>query len=349
MAQNREYIFLPKYSIKPNKIVYFNEVSWYGKADKKVSEPSQIKAKPTVEKKFHGFQISHTAQKTLIEKVNWLYQLGKSRYVKTYSGKEIFNFKINFLTLTLPFNQSHPTSQITNECFNQFLTEVRSRTKMENYVWRLEFQSNGNVHYHIVTDTYIDYFFALKIWNRIINKLGYVDQYREKMSKLSLYEYHVKYGENIGRSFEQSAKIYAKAKADKWQNPPSVDVKSCSSKNSIGFYIGKYFSKKEKTPVLQNPLDNESNSFGLRLWFCSRSLSKLKGIVEYLECANFCPKTLLLGIDKVRRYFHKYAECLYFEFSQLTNYAKSVLFPIMFEYAKSLGYSSAGFSPVVWD
>lgn len=40
-----------------------------------------------------------------------------------------------------------------------------------------------------VTDCYIDYFFALKTWNRIINKLNYVNVYKEKFSKMSLHEY----------------------------------------------------------------------------------------------------------------------------------------------------------------
>src|SRR5690606_40476869 len=93
---------------------------------------------------------------------------------------------IGFITLTLPSKQKDPTKFITNNLFNQFLTEIRQRTKMENYVWRLEFQKNKNVHYHIVTDTYIDYHLVLKIWNRILDNYGYIKPYTEKHNKLSL-------------------------------------------------------------------------------------------------------------------------------------------------------------------
>jgi hypothetical protein len=205
----------------------------------------------------------------------------------------------------------------------------------------LEFQSNGNVHYHIVTDTYIDYFFALKIWNRILSKLGYVQAFQDKMKSMSLNQYHDTYGTRYSRDFSTSAKMYAKGKAENWSNPPSVDVKSCTSKKSISFYIAKYFSKDNSNKAKCNQLDNEDNSFGLRLWFCSRSLSKLKGIVEFVEASDFNPKVLLEGLPGVRKYFHEYAECLFFEFKNLTNYAKSVLFPMYFNYAKALGYSSA--------
>ena len=189
------YVFMPKISLKPDRVTMFNEVLIRNYENNSLDSISKGRSKQydsetgeeiKLVKKYHNFKISHSAQKKIQEKINWLYTLAKSRYTKSYSGVEIFNFKVNFLTLTLPSEQKHNTAEITEKCFNQFLVEIRNRTKMENYVWRLEFQKNGNVHYHIVTDTFIDYHFAQKIWNRIINKLGYVDAYQEKFSKMSV-------------------------------------------------------------------------------------------------------------------------------------------------------------------
>lgn len=348
----RNYIFTPKVSTRPNKIVTYNDVSYYGKEEhtkikkerKQVltwDERGNITGTEFVKRKFHNFEISAAAQKTLQDKVTWLYHLARSRYTKTYSGKEIFNFKINFLTLTLPSKQIHPTSQITSECFNQFLTEIRQRTNMTNYVWRLEFQGNGNVHYHIVTDTFIDYFFCLKVWNRIINKLGYVDAFASKMKSLSMLEYWETYGNSEPSKWDICNKRYLQGRATSWQNPPSVDVKVCTSSKAIGLYISKYFSKKEKSGCIKNDLDNEENSFGLRLWFCSRSLSLLKAVTEFCEAIDFRPDILIKGIAGVRVFVHQYATCYYFELSKLANYAKSLLFPYLRNYANSVGYSSA--------
>ena len=61
----------------------------------------------------------------ILQKINWLYFLAKSKSVKTISGKEIYNFKINFITLTLPSKQIHPTNVITSQCLNQFITEMK--------------------------------------------------------------------------------------------------------------------------------------------------------------------------------------------------------------------------------
>lgn len=349
----RNYIFIPKISVSPNKVAVFNEVSWYGKmtaAEKReqnrILHGDEVVApaepKPILEKKFHNFDISENGQRTIKQKITWLYHLSKSRYIKTYSGKEIFNFKMNFITLTLPSSQTHPTSEITTKCFNQFITEIRQRTGMENYVWRLEFQANGNVHYHIASDCYIDFFFARSIWNRIINKLDYVDSYQSQMSSLTLNDYFLKYQKNGHADFPALAKRYAKGKAENWSNPPSVDVKNCTSAASIANYIAKYFSKAEKSGCKCNPLDNAENSFGLRLWFCSRSLSKLKTVVEYLEVANFRADILLDAAVNVKVYFAKYAKMYYFNLRKLSNYIKAELYQYLKTYADALDYHPAG-------
>jgi len=352
MNTERHYIFTPKVSTRPNKIVTYNDVSFYGKEDltKEKKERKQrltfddkgnITGTENVTRAFHNFEISAAAQKNLQDKVTWLYHLAKSRYQKTYSGKEIFNFKVNFLTLTLPSKQIHPTTQITQDCFNQFLTEIRQRVKMENYVWRLEFQANGNVHYHIVTDSYIDYFFCLKVWNRIINKLGYVDAFAKKMKSLSIYEYWETYGNAKPENWDDCQRKYLKGRATGWEQPPSVDVKVCTSSKAIGLYISKYFSKKEKSGCVKNDLDNEENSFALRLWFCSRSLSKLKAVTEFCEAVEFRPDLLIKAVAGVRVFVHQYATCYYFELSKMANYVKELLFPYLRTYANQLGYSSA--------
>ena len=344
------YLFMPKVSLQPNKVTIYNEVLEIDYANEKLKPLSKnrtIKYDPITnekiefKKQYHNFVISNAAQKKIKEKINWLYLLSKARYTKTYSGVEIHNFKINFLTLTLPSSQKHPTSQITSECLNQFLTEMKQRTKMENYVWRLEFQENGNVHYHIVTDTYIDYFFARDVWNRIINKLGYVNEYQEKFSKMTLNEYWINSQKYDSCTFDKCAKRYAKGKSENWTKPPSVDVKVCTSNKAIANYISKYFGKQEANKTIKNSLDNEENSFSLRLWFCSRSLSKLTSIVDYKEKIEINWFDVIKGCNKVKEFVSDYATCLFFEIRNMSNYVKSLLYPVFRNYANEMGYCSA--------
>ena len=166
-----KYLFMPCFSMVPNQISTFNKVFYRNPDTQQLSTHHDFKNKRSnnwsestktnkINKSFHGFELSDNAFRTLKRKINWLFYLSKSKSITTYSGKKIYNFKCAFLTFTLPSTQIEPTKEVTSKYFNQLLTELRDRSKLTNYVWRLEFQKNGNVHYHLVTDTYLDYFWV---------------------------------------------------------------------------------------------------------------------------------------------------------------------------------------------
>lgn len=300
-----------------------------------------IPIKKILIKKYHNFRISHNANKTMKEKINWLYYLSKNRYKQTYSGKHIYNYKLSFITLTLPSNQIHTTSFITKHIFNQFLTEIRSRSKMKNYVWRLEFQKNKNVHYHLVTDSYLDYFFIQKIWNRIINKFGYVDVYTKKFNNLNLSQYNKITNNNNKIDFEIIKSRYLKGIKSKWKEPNTVDVKSVINRKSISNYIAKYFSKNSTDENSCNPLDNVNNSFSLRLWFCSRTLSKLKSIKDYFENVNYNISYVIEKCSKYKYIHHKYVTVVYYKIVSYSNRFARFLDKLLRNYANDLGYVSS--------
>lgn len=344
-----DIISIPTFSLNPTSLSLYNSRflrNSSGKLEKSKLTESQKKDSLKniygdnfqVEKRFHNFKISEQSHKSIMQKINWLYFLAKSKSVKTLSGKEIYNFKINFITLTLPAMQEHPTAEITTNCLNQFLTELKKIYKIENLVWRLEFQANGNVHYHIVTDTYIDYYVVLKHWNRVINKLGYVDRYAEKHSKMSLNEYVNTYNKGGKVDFATMKNRYIKGRSFNWKVPNSVDVKCVTSGKQIAFYISKYFSKKEKSGAICNKLDTKENSMGLRLWFCTRSLSKLKKIRDFIPAFDIDLLSIVLKCKKIFKCVHEYCTTYFYDFSELENSGKAVLSRIMRDYALGLGY-----------
>lgn len=344
-----EYIFLESFSLTPHRLsIYNTKVRKNPSGDpseKKLSaaEKNKILAnlhggEYTAQTRWHNFTISEQARKTMMLKINWLYFMAKSRYKKAISGVEIHNFKLNFITLTLSGKQEHPTAEITEKLFNQFLVEIRKIYKIENYVWRLEFQKNGNVHYHIVTDTYTDFHIVLKIWNRIQDKLGYVAKYTKKHIVMSLNDYVNAYNDNGKVSFDTLKYRYARGKASGWKIPNSVDVKSVSSGKKISFYISKYFSKKENKNNACNPLDNKENSIGLRLWFCSRSLSKLTAIRDFVPAFNFNLLEHLYTAKDIFYVAHDFCQSWFYSISSLVNTSKAVISQLLRSYATASGY-----------
>lgn len=96
-----------------------------------------------------------------------------------------------------------------------------------------------------------------------------------------------------------------------------------------------------KKKRIKNDLDNEKNSFSLRLWFCSRSLSKLTSIVDYKEKIEINWFDVIKGCNKVKEFVCDYATCLFFEIRNMSNYVKSLLYPTFRNYANEMGYCSA--------
>lgn len=307
----------------------------------KIERLVSINENSTITRSHHNFTISENANRTLRNKINWLYYLAKSKQIKTYNGKSIFNFKIGFITLTLPSKQKHPTSHITKELLNTFLTEIRQRCKMENYVWRLEFQANGNVHYHIVTDTYIDYHLCQKVWNKILDYHGYIEPYQSKMNKLSLTNYVNLYNKNSKVDYSEMVKRYARGKRENWKQPNSVDVKPVISNKAIANYISKYFSKESKSGVDRNEFDTDENSKSMRLWFCSRSLSKLKSVSNFCDAVEYDIESLMSYCSEKREVFMKYTKVIYFNLKAFTHESRRWIETILRNYAFKTGYISS--------
>lgn len=305
---------------------------------------NNVADKKKLVRKFHNFEISPNSARNLRQKIDFLYYYSNKRRVKTYSGKVISNFKVLFLTLTIPSKQIHNTGMIITNILDPFLQICRQRLKMQNYVWRLEFQANGNAHFHILTDTYVDYYFAKKHWNRCLNNLGYIDAYRAKMEALSYNDYCQMYGKDYkGNKVSNQVlfKRYNAGKSSNWKNPNSVDVKSIRSSKEISFYISKYFSKKAKSSKC-NKLDNEENSFALRLCYWSRSLSRLKTESMPFDFYEADLVEMLEADKSVIRCVYDYCVVYYFDVNQCGLYLKRAIDAVLERVRLEADYIPAG-------
>lgn len=373
--QDSPFTVLPTVSIRPNQIVSYNTFVRHKKQISPISEkpakktlalavqfdafddilkenphsanaPFRVFSPDPVEKKKiinkHNFELSRQGQKNLREKVSWLYYFAKNETITTSKGKILANFKMNFITLKLPSEQRHSSDFITKNCLNQLITELQKKWGFQNYVWRLEYQKNGNVHYHIATDSFVDFYWLRSTWNRILNKHNYVDAYKQKFNKMTFSEYCKSYDVGKDVDFETLKKRYADGRKSGWMMPNSVDVKSVSNAKNIAFYISKYMGKNSSNSGIKSLPVHELNSSNSRLWFCSRSLSKLTAFREFDEAMTvdlFCP----LNQDKtVKKVIHDYCCSFYFSFTDITIQLKRVVAHLLRQYGIDRGYIASG-------
>lgn len=117
---------------------------------------------------------------------------------------------LTFVTLTLPSAQKHNDCEIKRVALNYFLINLQRRFNVQQYFWICETQKNGNLHFHIIVDSYIKWQPLRELWNNSIEKLGYVSEFE---------------------------------KAHGHRNPNSTDIHKIENLDSIESYVMKYVSK----------------------------------------------------------------------------------------------------------
>ncbi len=89
---------------------------------------------------------------------------------------------LTMITLTLTDEQKTGDVDVKRNMLNKYLINLK-RQGVCNYFWKAERQRNGNIHFHIITDQYIDKDRIRLMWLRTLKKGGY----KADMNRLTRY------------------------------------------------------------------------------------------------------------------------------------------------------------------
>lgn len=282
-----------QYKVTPNSIVIYPE-----KSSNSANKQSFGSSFPRLSLNHaKNGDVSKKAQKRLRNAINWLTVCSKPRTINVGNHIKIPHFQVAFITLTLPSKQMHSHKELKNVLLNHFFTILRSKFKVRNYLWKAELQSNGNIHFHVTIDKYIHYMALRKYWNKVLNTLGYVDRYAERMRQLSFEDYQ--YYENLRGNTDTQAikKAYAFGVSTNWQSPNTTDIKSVQNVKNLAAYLSKYMVKELEGKDKTGPIADSVKSFSGRVWFLSRSLSRLSG---YRAFYDFKTRRILAKFEKLK-------------------------------------------------
>ena len=129
--------------------------------------------------KHHGY-LSEKSMVRLKERINYMIYISTNKTLRKSLLLPVTKYKLVFIVLTLPSAQLHSDREISKTCFEPFLKVMRVRWKCNNYLWKKESQNNGNIHYHIISDTYINWEIMRNEWNFQLEKLGYISRSKSK-------------------------------------------------------------------------------------------------------------------------------------------------------------------------
>jgi hypothetical protein len=233
--------------------------------------------------------ISEQGRSRIKRYIDFIDDTASVKHIKSKELNREFNYKLGFLTLTLPGNQltifgqnllkkfcknkycrphftdipnvlRYDDNTIKHFLLNQFLTELRTRFDVSVYLWKAETQDNGNIHFHIIINKFIYYIFLRNTWNRICNKLHLIDEFYEKYNH---------------------------------REPNSIDIHSIRRIHNLKKYFTKYLLKSDlgRRKVLG------------KLWGCSTYVSAWKGVRIELEGEKYLEYLKYDEIFKGRVYY----------------------------------------------
>jgi hypothetical protein len=120
------------------------------------------------------------AKKRIGRAIDLLIQIAKP----TYGLNEVTGRKqkhtLSFITLTIHNARLLTAKTGYDLVMKHFLQWLRRTKKATSYVWKAEFQNNGQLHYHITTPAWIHYQEIKDKWNNLLRSAGLLDTYQEK-------------------------------------------------------------------------------------------------------------------------------------------------------------------------
>lgn len=210
---------IPTLVVRPDGLVFYDLWDGYRSRNKgsftKANFSQQFGVdldfdKPEKKSTYRGV-LTDSGRKRLSWYINLLIASAKWKDCYNSKTKSWFKFKVNFITLTLSAAQGNLSDKfIKKAILSRWIDTMRSAHGLNNYVWRAERQMNGNIHFHITTDTYLPYDRICSVWNHYQGEFHFIEKFQE---------------------------------ANESKMPNSTDVHSVQKINNLAAYMVKYMSK----------------------------------------------------------------------------------------------------------
>lgn len=170
--ENDNITLVVNVQIASNRIILYKSLEGYYRGEPKSSfrdnnyDNGKVKGK-----------LSKNAQKRIKNIIiTWISTIQFYLLSKGYSLSETRkHFK--FITLTLSGKQFHDDKYIKRFMLNGFITLLKRKYGLKNYLWVAETQKNGNIHFHMIVDINIHHKTIRNAWNALQRRHGYLDNF----------------------------------------------------------------------------------------------------------------------------------------------------------------------------
>jgi len=242
MSKDTHRLYVPIITLYENRLQVYERDLWSQYRTRK-KEKSQTIGKNL---KYTG-KMTRSGKKTIERRLtSWLLAMECYNKRNSVKGKRVPHKPV-FITLTLSEAQKHTDYYIKRNMLQVFLKDLQYNFNVINYFWKAERQKNGNIHFHILVDKFIQMNHVRSAWNRIQYKHGYTEKYRNE------------YGSH---------------------NPPSTHVEGQPTKGSICQYVMKYVSKHDNEQCVEGSVYRFSKSLLALKPFSEIAMGSFSDIIQ---------------------------------------------------------------------
>lgn len=217
-----EYLNQYRYKITNNKVIFFPQ----SVKGNRINNGSNFVSDNDLKRTYKG-ELTHLTVKLIKERITLFNEVCIS-YNQFFRQKEFdFKKKLVLLTLTLPAIQVHTDQDIKRNVLRPFLQQLFRRYGLNNWIWRAEPQSNGNIHFHLIIDKFIPKTTIQETWNYYLKPLGYIEAFRLKNGHT---------------------------------NPPTTQIELVKNQAKTVNYLAKYVCKKDNVRLISGSIWRCSDS-----------------------------------------------------------------------------------------
>jgi hypothetical protein len=334
----RELTIIPRATIHPNRITLYSDYIFDPPRAKRGNISSCLPIEAYTEKNFEKSTrtanglVSKTAKKKIESTIDYLLLMSPVKTGKTHKTHKNFSFRSTFITIDLPSAQIHTDQEIKSKCWNSFIIELTRYHNVKNYIWRAEKQKNGNIHFHLLIDKFIDFQMLRKRWNRITNKLGYVDRYQANQENWHKEGFKVRTKLLATWPVAKQLKAYEEGKKSGWRSPNSTDIHSIRKVGKLKAYISKYVTKNPEGLDKMEEVEKTKVLVAGRIWAASQSLSDIRGAQIELDSHTEAEITRILKESNAHQFESDYFKVIYIDYQQLRKFGGNDLFEYFTSY-----------------
>lgn len=233
----RQALNQPMLQLRSNALLLYNQYL----GDRKRNQTTFNKSHSFEQLTYTG-EFTQSAKKSLSKAIEVINLINPKSYKIHPIFKKKFLHQLSFVTLTIPDDTIiHPSTayQLLLRPFLQYLSKTH---KLKSYIWKLEYQERGQIHYHITTDIVLHWKIIRDKWNYLIEKANLMQSYKAEYKN---------------------------------NNPPSSDIKKVYKIDNFVSYLQKEFIKSVQNNKKSNtwvPLSAAIEKY--RVWDCSVNLKK---------------------------------------------------------------------------